>query len=172
MSGTGSGALRLLRRLDYWIEIAFYYLSAFLILLITGLVIYAVVARYFFNAAPIWSEEVPRVLFYWATFIACAVATKRGQNLRVTFLLERMAPAPRFALEFVMHLLVIAMALLVAYYSWPLVRLGMNTRMLSTGWPNVVSIIPVTIGCVLMALYQVGLIVKSYDEYRLARRAA
>jgi TRAP-type C4-dicarboxylate transport system permease small subunit len=165
------GTLQTLRRLERWAELGLYYLSAVLILLITGLIIYTVVARYFFNASPIWSEEVPRVLFYWATFIACAVATRRGQNLRVTFLLDRLKPAPRLVLEVVMHVLVIVMALLIAYYSWPLVRLGMNTHMLSTGWPNVVGIIPVTIGCVLMALYQCGLIAKSVDEFRRAQRA-
>lgn len=161
--------LQTLRRLDRWAEIGLYYLSALLILLITGLVIYTVVARYFFNAAPIWSEEVPRVLFYWVTFIACAVATKRGQNLRVTLVLERLSPTGRLLLENTMHVLVIIMALLIAYYSWPLVRLGMRTHMLSTGWPNVVGIIPVTIGCVMMAFYQLGLMAKSVDEYRKAR---
>jgi TRAP-type C4-dicarboxylate transport system permease small subunit len=36
-------------------------------LALTGVILYAVVLRCFFNAAPSWSEEVPRVVFLWVS---------------------------------------------------------------------------------------------------------
>ncbi|MGE5791192.1 MAG: TRAP transporter small permease, partial [Bacteroidota bacterium] len=85
----------LLARVDRALELAIYYGSALLMLALTGVILYAVVMRYFFNAAPSWSEEVPRVLFLWVTYLAIAVAVKQGRSLRVTFLLDRLPPLAR-----------------------------------------------------------------------------
>src|SRR6185436_20671133 len=84
-------------------EAVIYYASAALMLSLTAVILYAVVARYFFNAAPAWSDEVPRVIFLWGTYIGIALAARRGQSLKVTFVLERLPPGARLWLEMFMH---------------------------------------------------------------------
>ena len=152
-------------RFDHGVEMFLYYASAALLLAIATLVIFIVFMRYFFALSPIWGEDVPRILFIWMTYLAIAVATKRGQNLRVTFIIEKLAPRPRLVLELAMHVIVIAMIATIAWHSWPVIQLNMGMRQLSTGWSQVVSFIPFTLAAVLMIVYTLQLMRKAVRDY-------
>ena len=77
-----------LERADKLLEHFLYYASASLLIVLATIVFYTIVMRYVFSAAPLWAEEVPRLLFIWCTYLGVTVATKRGQNIRVTFFIE------------------------------------------------------------------------------------
>ena len=148
------------------VEAAIYYASAALMLSLTGVILYAVVARYFFNAAPAWSDEVPRVLFLWGTYVGIALAARRDKNLRVTFLLERLPPLGRLWLEMFMHVSIFVMLAFLLRYNVPVIELGRQTKMLATQWSDAIRFWPLSVGCVLIGLYQVRLVLKSAQEYR------
>ena len=154
-----------MKTLDRALEAAIYYASALLMLGLTGVILYAVVARYFFNAAPIWSEEVPRVAFLWVTYLAIAVAVKRGQSLRITFLLERLPPLARVLVEMFMHLAIFVMLAFLVWHNRPVIELNAQTRMLATQWPDAARFWPLSVGCVLIGLYQLRLVLRSWEEY-------
>jgi len=154
-----------MKRLDRALERALYYASALLMLALTGVILYAVVARYFFNAAPIWSEEVPRVLFLWVTYLAVAVAVRRGQSLRVTFLLDKLPPLGRLWLELFMHLSIFVMLGFLFWHNIPVIELNRGSRMLATQWPDAVRYWPLSTGCLLIGLYQLRLVLRSWREY-------
>ncbi len=135
-------------------------------LALTGVILYAVVARYFFNASPAWSDEVPRVLFLWGTYIGIALAAKRGQSLKVTFVLDRLPPLARLWLEMFMHASIFVMLAFLLWHNVPVIELGRQTKMLATQWPDAVRFWPLSVGCVLIGLYQVRLVLKSLQEYR------
>lgn len=155
-----------MKRLDRALELLVYYFSAALMLALTGVILYAVVARYFFNASPAWSDEVPRVLFLWGTYIGIALAAKRGQSLKVTFVLERLPPLGRLWLEMFMHASIFVMLAFLLWHNIPVIELGRQTKMLATQWPDSVRFWPLSVGCVLIGLYQVRLVLKSLREYR------
>jgi TRAP-type C4-dicarboxylate transport system permease small subunit len=159
-------------RADRALELAIYYGSALLMLALTGVILYAVVMRYFFNAAPSWSEEVPRVLFLWVTYLAIAAAVKRGQSLRVTFLLERLPPLARMWLEMFMHASIFVMLGFLFWHNIPVIELNRGSRMLATQWSDAIRYVPLSVGCVLIGLYQVRLVLRSLAEYRAARGLA
>jgi len=154
------------KRIDRALELLIYYLSAALMLALTGVILYAVVARYVFNASPAWSDEVPRVLFLWGTYIGIALAAKRGQSLKVTFVLHRLPPLARLWLEMFMHASIFVMLAFLLWHNIPVIELGRQTRMLATQWPDSVRFWPLSVGCVLIGLYQVRLVLKSLREYR------
>src|SRR2546422_1574931 len=158
-----------MKKLDRALELAVYFASALLMLALTGVILYAVVARYFFNAAPSWSEEIPRVLFLWVTYLAIAVAVKRGQTLRVTFLLEKFAPLARLWLEMFMHLSIFEMLAFLVWHNIPVIELNRGSRMLATQWPDAVRYWPLSVGCVLIGLYQLRLVVRSWLDYKETR---
>jgi TRAP-type C4-dicarboxylate transport system permease small subunit len=162
----------LLARVDRALELAIYYGSALLMLALTGVILYAVVMRYFFNAAPSWSEEVPRVLFLWVTYLAIAVAVKQGRSLRVTFLLDRLPPLIRLWLEQFMHVAIFVMLGFLVWHNVPVIELNRGTRMLATQWSDALRYWPLSVGCVLIALYQLRLVVRSFADYRAARGRA
>ena len=76
--------MKTLRLLDDWIEKALLYLSGILLMVIAGAVFYSFALRYGFNEPPLWADEAPRAFFLWMTYLGIIVATKRGQNIRVT----------------------------------------------------------------------------------------
>jgi len=164
---TGSqGPDGMLARADVLLDRVLYYLSSLLLIAIATAVMYTVIARYVFNAAPLWAEEAPRVFFLWMTYLGIAVATRRGQNIRVTFFVEKLPPGTRFALDMFMHFCVLAMLITLLWYVWPLIDLNLKGTMLSTGWSNAVSWFPLPIGAALMLLYQIRLMVVSYQQFK------
>ena len=159
-----------LKRLDRALELVLYHLSALLMLGLTGVILYSVVARYFFNAAPVWSEEVPRVLFLWVTYLAIAVAVRRDQSLRITLLVERLPPGVRMVAEMLMHAAIFVMLAFLVWHNRPVIELNAQTRMLATQWPDAVRYWPLSLGCVLIGLYQLRLVLRTWMEYRERRK--
>jgi TRAP-type C4-dicarboxylate transport system permease small subunit len=157
------------KRLDRALELLIYYLSALLMLGLTGVILYAVVARYFFNAAPSWSEEVPRVLFLWVTYLAIAVAVRRGQSLRVTILLDKLPPLAKLALEMFMHGSIFVMLAFLFWHNIPVIELNRGTRMLASQWSDAVRYWPLSVGCLLIGLYQLRLVLRTWQEYKGTR---
>jgi len=136
------------------VDRVFWLSGAFLMLAMTGTILYAVAARYFFNRPPLWSEDVPRTLFVWMVFATLGLAIKLGLNIRVTSLVDAMPRPVRLANEAVMHVLVLAMIGVLAWFTLPLLRLKWGTTMLSTGWSEAVLVIPMLGGLGIAAIYQ------------------
>lgn len=151
------------------VETLLYLLGGVLMLLISAVVFYSVVMRYFFNRPPIWAESIPVTAFVWMTFIAAGVATKRGLNLKVTYFVDKFPLRVRLLIEIVMHVLVLALLAVLFVYNIPIIELQWPGRMLSTGWSSAVNFIPLSIGCLLMFWYQVGLLRRTLRQYSDAR---
>lgn len=157
-----------LAKLDSLFETVLYYLSGALLITIACAVFYSVTTRYVFNEPPLWADEAPRAFFLWMTFIGIAVATKRGQNIRVTHFIDMFAPLPRLVLETFMHILVLIMLVALVWYNAPIIQLQSGGSMLSTGWSFVWLYAPVSVGSVLMIFYQIRLALKSFANYQAA----
>ena len=158
-----------MKKLDRALELAVYYASALLMLALTAVILYSVVARYFFNAAPGWSEEVPRIAFLWVTYLAIALAVKRGQSLRITFLLDRLPPLGRVSAEMFMHFSIFVMLAFLLWNNRAVIDLNAQTKMLATQWPDAVRYWPLSTGCVLIGFYQLRLVLRTWQEYRASR---
>lgn len=155
-----------LRRADELLEKALYYTSALLMVMVACTVFYAVVLRYVFNEPPLWAEDAPRVFFLWMTYIGIAVATKRGQNIRVTHFIDMVPPGPRLVLETFMHILVLIMIATLFWYSFPVLKLQLGGNMLSTGWSYAWPYSALPVGCVLMTFYQSRLMLRAIGDYQ------
>lgn len=110
--------------------------SGVVLISFTALVLYAVIMRYFFSRPPIWGEEVPKLLFVWMIFIGAGFAYLAGANIRMTFLIDKVARGPRRLIELVMHVAVFGMLLVILWYSQPILRLTSGSTSLATGLAN------------------------------------
>ncbi|RMF39564.1 MAG: TRAP transporter small permease [Alphaproteobacteria bacterium] len=155
-----------LHALDRWLDRALYLLSGLLLIVIACTVFYAVMLRYVFNAPPLWAEDAPRVFFLWLTYIGVAVATRRGQNIRVTHFIDKLRPGPRLVLETVMNLMVMIMIAVILYWSFKVLRLQLRGTMLSTGWSYAWSYAALPVGCALMLVYIGGRSLRAIIDYR------
>lgn len=143
-------------------------MSGLLLIVIAVAVFYAVTMRYAFNEPPLWADEAPRAFFLWMTYLGIIVATKRGQNIRVTHFIDKFAAYPRLILETFMHILVLIMLAALVWYNVPILELQSGGSMLSTGWSFVWLYAPVSVGCALMFIYQSRLMIRSWVDYRNA----
>jgi len=138
----------------------FFNLCGLTLIEFTGLVLYAVIMRYFFNAPPIWGEAVPKLLFVWLTFIGAAFAGMLGMNIRVTYLVDKMRPETRRVVEIAMHTIVCLLLLLILWYSLPIIALTSRGTMLSTGWSNALTYLALPTGAALTLVHQIWRIIK------------
>ena len=160
--------MKRLQALDALVETILHYLSGILLIIIASAVFYAVAMRYVFNEPPLWADEAPRAFFLWMVYIGVAVATKRGQNIRVTHFIDKFTPLPRLVLETFMHILVLVMLVTLVWFNFPIIRLQSGGSMLSTGWSFIWLYAPLTVGSALMILYQARLMLRSFVDYRAA----
>ncbi len=65
------------------------YACAFLILAMTLLIFWQVVARYVMNDSLTWSEEIGRYMFVWITFVGLPAALKAGAHVAIDLLLKK-----------------------------------------------------------------------------------
>jgi TRAP-type transport system small permease protein len=49
--------------------------------------------RYVLNSPLVWTEELARILYIWACYLGAPVATRRGNHVTITFVLERLPRA-------------------------------------------------------------------------------
>ncbi|MFM8990429.1 MAG: TRAP transporter small permease [Alphaproteobacteria bacterium] len=136
------------------IDRIFWHAGALMMLAMTGIMVYVVTARYFFDRPPLWSEDVPRTIFIWMVFLTLGLAIKLGLNIRVTTLTDAMPLRWRYATETCMHACVLAMLGVLLWFTVPLLRLKYSATMLSTGWSEIVLVLPMFLGFVLAAIYQ------------------
>jgi TRAP-type C4-dicarboxylate transport system permease small subunit len=101
-----------------------------------GTVLYTVGARYLFNRPPLWSVDVPNLIFVWLVFGVVGLTTKLGPQIRVVFFVRKMLAA--FIFE-----------------SQPIIELSSEEVMLSTGWSGAVFFYALPVGCVVMGYYQI-----------------
>ncbi len=160
--------MKRLQTVDAFVETALHYLSGILLMIIASAVFYAVTMRYVFNEPPLWADEAPRAFFLWMVYIGVAVATKRGQNIRVTHFIDKFTPLPRLILETFMHILVLIMLVTLVWFNFPIISLQSGGSMLSTGWSFIWLYAPLSVGSALMILYQTRLMLRSFVDFRLA----
>ncbi|MDR1828338.1 MAG: TRAP transporter small permease [Methylobacteriaceae bacterium] len=95
-----------------------------------------VFARYVMNSPLSWGEQLAQFSFIWMTLLGAALATRTNDNLAVTALYERFTGKRKHALQILIDLTVIVVAILWAYsgilqimYTWDLFEAGINIRL-------------------------------------------
>jgi C4-dicarboxylate transporter, DctQ subunit len=148
-----------------------YYLGAAGMLGLFGAVFYGVSMRYLFNRPPLWSVDVPNLLFIWLVFITVGLTTRLGPQIRVVFFLEKMRPRNQRWLMIAAHVAILVMIAAFIWYSLPIIELSSGETMLSTGWNGSIYFYALPIGSVIMGYYQIqaliGIIRGGHDQAML-----
>jgi TRAP-type transport system small permease protein len=131
-----------------------YYAGAIGMLGLFGLVIYGVGMRYIFSRPPLWSADVPNLLFIWLVFITVGLTVKLGPKIRVIFFVSKLSRTLRRAFLVFGHCAILVMLGIFFFYSIPIIALSGGQTVLSTGWPGSVFFYALPVGSVIMAYYQ------------------
>jgi TRAP-type mannitol/chloroaromatic compound transport system permease small subunit len=100
-----------------------------LVLLVAG----NVLARYFFRTGTIWLQELEWHLISPIALIGMSYALLKGEQVRVDFWFDRMAPRTRQAIEVVTGIVVVVFSIILIRLSVPFVLQSYN---MGEGSPN------------------------------------
>ncbi len=88
-----------------------------------------VFARFVLHNPLVWSDELASILFLWLALLGAVTALRRGEHMRMTALLGRLAPSPRAVLEAVATAACLAFLALVV---WPSSQYAADERAITT----------------------------------------
>ncbi len=113
-----------------------------------------IIGRYFFSVSIPWAEEIMLFLMVGCVFTGCCAVAWQGRHIRMDVLISVLPPTPRRLLMLLSELVLIAAAIAVAYFSWPVITqlAAFDERSEAANFPLVVPQSMVPIGYVLMAL--------------------
>lgn len=125
------------------------------IAIFTGIIVYVVICRYAFSFTPRWSEEIPRLLLVWVTFIGAISAFVRKTHLCAGLTDLIFAPGRFRAFLALLARVAAFLFLIVVFWSgWKITTLTWSHETTVLSWPAglVYLSLPVTAAFALVAL--------------------
>jgi len=139
------------RRLTWIVERVLIALSA----LIAVVVFLQVVFRYLLRQPLFWSEELPRYLLIWMSFLAAALAQKSEAHINITLALAPLPPAWRRAVRILTNLIFLAFLAVLVYSGALVVGITASHRSTALQIPMAAVYLALPVGAVLMSIYLV-----------------
>ncbi len=126
--------------------------AALLVLLETGILLAGVVARYVFNAPLTWSDELASILFLWLAMLGAVIALRRGEHMRLTTIVNALAPRTRAFVEAVAMALVLLFVALLLRPAWEHFEDQWVVTTPALEWHDGVRVAAIGVGALLMLL--------------------
>ncbi|MCB2145294.1 MAG: TRAP transporter small permease [Deltaproteobacteria bacterium] len=126
--------------------------AVFFILLCLSVTV-QVMARYFFNLAFSWGEELPIFLFLWVSFLAAAVAYRDGSHLSVDFIVAWFPKKVRFAIYYINLILSLGFVLTVGYYESLMTLSARHSTFVVMKVSKACCYVGIPVSCILFALF-------------------
>jgi TRAP-type C4-dicarboxylate transport system permease small subunit len=93
-----------------------------------------VVARYVFDAAITWAEEVSRFLFVWLTFVGASIGLHRGIHLGMDLMVARLTSHRRLVIEIANHIIILGFFAVWGFGGVALIKANLNYMSPATGF--------------------------------------
>ena len=118
-----------------------------LLAVMTLIVMIGVVSRYGFNASIPWSEEISKTLMVWTAFLVAPWGYRHGAHVSIDLFADAMGHRARAAVESLLTIAVLWVAIVFLGESLALIERGMKGRLATVPVPTgvVYTIIPVSL---------------------------
>ncbi len=140
--------VRWLTRLVEWMLVG---LSA----LIFVVVFLQVLFRYLLRQPLFWSEELPRYLLIWMSFLAAALAQKSDAHINITLCLAPLSIRARQVLKVLTDVIVLAFLWILIYSGGLVTSITAHHRSTALQLPMGLVYAALPVGAILMSLYLV-----------------
>ena len=123
--------------------------------LIAVVVFLQVVFRYLLRQPLFWSEELPRYLLIWMSFLAAALAQKSEAHINISLALAPLPSAWRRAVRILTNLIILAFLVVLVYSGALVVGITASHRSTALQIPMAAVYLALPVGAVLMSIYLV-----------------
>jgi len=142
---------RLIRRLTWLVERVLILLS----MLIAAVVFLQVVFRYVLQQPLYWSEELPRYLLIWMSFLAAALAQKNEAHINITLAVTPLPTVVQRGIRLLANLVILGFLGVLVYSGSLVTRITAAHRSTALQIPMAVVYAALPVGAALMMLYLV-----------------
>ncbi len=165
---TDTGMADILRLLDKnaerWLLLVFY-------VMIVGTMAIEVLRREIFAYSSVWGEEIVRYAFIYLAWIGAAAAVRERAHIRIDVLFHYVGPRAQALLYIIGDLVMLAVALIAAYWSFQTVATSWHFGSVSAGLrvSMVYFLIAVPFGFALLMLRVVQSLLRDIRDLRAGR---
>jgi TRAP-type transport system small permease protein len=131
------------------------WLLILLSMLIASVVFLQVVFRYVLQQPLFWSEELPRYLLIWMSFLAAALAQKNGAHINITLAVTPLPMAAQRWIRLGANLVILGFLGILVYSGSLVTRITAAHRSTALQIPMALVYAALPVGAALMALYLV-----------------
>lgn len=128
-------------------------IAALSLLSMTVIISYQVIARYFFNDSPAWSERLSLVLLAYLVFFGAAVGVHQRFHIRIDALHSAVPPVAARAIDVVANLAVLVAGLVMLLAGLQLTTTLWPFDIPSLGLPRGLALLPLPISGALIMLF-------------------
>jgi TRAP-type C4-dicarboxylate transport system permease small subunit len=121
-----------------------------------------ILVRYLLNSSLVWSEPIAVLLMGWFIFLGSAVGTREGFHLSFDLLGHVVSPKVRAVMESLSDGIVLIFGLAMAVYGWQLGAAAWSSRMPAIGLPDGISMVPVVLGGIMVALFSMERLLRRF----------
>ncbi len=136
-------------------------ISASCLVIMTAIITYQVIARYFFNSSPAWSERLSLVLLAYLVFFGAAVGVHEKFHIRIDALRNAVPATIGHAFDIVANLAVAIAGLVMLIAGWQLTTTLWAFDIPSLGLPRGLALLPLPIAGVLITLFSTAQLVET-----------
>ncbi|HRE20957.1 MAG TPA: TRAP transporter small permease [Rhabdaerophilum sp.] len=104
----------------------------------------------------VWSDEMAQYLLVWTGFAGWIIAGRRGSHIRITVFIDRLPRGARLALEGVIQLAMIVLALALLWYSPAIIRRNLDIEWVSLPLSAAILYFPVPVAAFALVLESLG----------------
>ncbi|MEO0450825.1 MAG: TRAP transporter small permease [Pseudomonadota bacterium] len=140
------------------------FISAACLVIMTSIISYQVVARYFFNSSPAWSERLSLVLLAYLVFFGAAVGVHERFHIRIDALRNTVPDGVGRAFDLVANLAVAIAGLVMVLAGLQLTTTLWAFDIPSLGLPRGVALLPLPIAGGLITLFSVAQLLESISD--------
>ncbi len=123
--------------------------------LIFAVVFLQVLFRYLLRQPLFWSEELPRYLLIWMSFLAAALAQKNDAHINITLCLAPLSAHTRKALKILTDVIVLVFLWILIYSGGLVTSITVHHRSTALQLPMGLVYAALPVGTILMSLYLV-----------------
>ena len=113
-----------------------------------------IIGRYFFSVSIPWAEEIMLFLMVGCVFTGCCAVAWEGRQIKMDVVVSMLPPKLRDLLSLLSELVLIATAIAVTAFAWPVISqlAAFDERSQAANFPLVIPQAMVPLGYTLMAL--------------------
>lgn len=113
-----------MKKLNETIQSILYYLLAFMICLMTVIVVLQVFFRYVMSSPLTWSEELARYLFVWITFLGIAIAIRKKAHVAIGLVVEHLPKMQQRIIRIINTVMILLLGGIIVYGGVQLMKIG------------------------------------------------